>query len=167
MVSLRMYGNTDMAIDLNIGKRVKLNTDCGLVESNIGQVAMNFRHMSSCEYLCKVFGSDVLSFKIDKIGSITAVYFTFGVESSASFRVGSSKAVGAKQRETKFVLVVNDEVIDINKELAVFNMLGYAEGVNDIDSKYITAMYEVNKHTFMGNTMVTVALKCEQGFDKL
>lgn len=40
MVSLRMYGNTDTAIDLNIGKRVKLNTDGGLVESNIGQVAM-------------------------------------------------------------------------------------------------------------------------------
>ena len=162
-----MYDNTDRAINLNIGKRVKLNTDDGLVESNIGQVAMNFRHLSGCEYLCKVFGSDVLSFKIDKTGSITAVYFTFGVESSASFRVESSKAVGAKQREVELVLVVNDEVIDINKELAVFNMIGYAEGVYDIDSRYITAMYEVNKHTFMGNTMVTVALKCEQGFDKL
>lgn len=167
MVSLRMYGNTDTAIDLNIGKRIKLNTDGGIVESNIGQVAMNFRHMSGCEYLCRVFGSDILSFKIDKTGSIKAVYFTFGVESSASFRAGNSKAVGAKQREVEFVLVVNDEVIDINKELAVFNMIGYAEGVYDIDSKYITAMYEVNKHTFMGNTMVTVALKCEQGFDKL
>lgn len=167
MVSLRMYDNTDRAIDLNIGKRVELSTDCGLVESNIGQVAMNFRHLSGCEYLCKVFGSDVLSFKIDKTGSIKAVYLTFGVESSASFRVGNSKVIDAKQRETKFVLKVKDEVIDINKELAVFNMLGYAEGVYDIDSKYITAMYEVNKHTFIGNTMVTVALKCEQGFDKL
>lgn len=95
------------------------------------------------------------------------MYFTFGVESSASFRAGNSKVVGAKQREVEFVLVVNDEVIDINKELVVFNMIGYAEGVYDFDSKYITAMHEVNKHTFMGNTMVTVALKCEQGFDKL
>lgn len=162
-----MYGNTDTAIDLNIGKRVKLNTDGGLVESNIGQVAMNFRHMSGCDYIHRIFGSDDLSFKIDKTGSIKAVYFTFGLESSASFMAGNSKAVGAKQREVELVLAVNDEVIDINKELAVFNMIGYAEGVYDIDSKYITAMYEVNKHTFMGNTMVTVALKCEQGFDKL
>lgn len=167
MVSLRVCDNTDRTIDLNIGKRVKLNTDNGLVESNIGQVAMNFRHMSGCDYIHRVFGSDDLSFRIDKTGSIKAVYFTFGIEPSASLRAGDNKVVGTKKKGFEFVLLVNDEVIDINEELAVFNMIGYAEGVYDIDSKYITAMYAVNKHTFIGNTMVTVVLKCEQGFDKL
>lgn len=170
MVSLKIFDNTDRTIDFDIGKRVKLNTNGGLVESNLGQVAMDFKTMSGCKYIHRVFGSDILSFRIDRTGSIKAVYFTFGIEPSASLKIGNNRVITTKQRELEFVLTVNDEVIDINEELAVFNMIGYAEGVYDIDSKYITAMYEVKKATFIGNvynTMVTVMLKCEQGFDRL
>ena len=49
-------------------------------------------------------------------------------------------------------------------------MLGYTEGVYDIDSKYVTATYEVKKSPSVGSmyeTLVTVEIKCEQGFDKL
>lgn len=42
--------------------------------------------------------------------------------------------------------------------------------MNDIDSKYVTATYEVKKSPSLGSmykTLVTVEIKCEQGFDKL
>lgn len=54
--------------------------------------------------------------------------------------------------------------------LIEFNMIGYTEGVYDIDSKYVTATYEVKKSPSVGSmyeTLVTVEIKCEQGFDKL
>lgn len=99
-----------------------------------------------------------------------AVYFTFGVDSYVSHKVGQAMGNGEIQRSLEFILTINDEVIDINEELAVFNMIRYTEGVYDIDSKYVTATYEVKRSPSIGSmyeALVTVEIKCEQGFDKL
>lgn len=167
-------------MNFDIGKRVKIITDGGLVETDTGQVEMNYVHIScykqidnnllGCKYIHEFLDSSVLSFRIDETGSIKAIYFTFGVDYYASHKVGQAMGNEEIQRSSELILTINDEVIDINEELAVFNMIGYTEGVYDIDSKYVTATYEVKKSPSIGSmyeTLVTVEIKCEQGFDKL
>lgn len=178
MVSLKVFSDTK-EMNFDIGKRVKMKTNGGLVETDTGQIEMDYRHITcskhiskllGCKYIHEFLGSSVLSFRIDETGSIKAVYFTFGVDSSTSHNTGPTMENGEIQRSSEFILTINDEVIDINEELAVFNMLGYTEGVYDIDSKYVTATYEVKKGPSIGSmyeTLVTVEIKCEQGFDKL
>ena len=178
MISLKV--SSDMReMNFDIGKRVKMQTNGGLVKTDTGQIEINYRHITYSKHISKLLGSkyiheflgsSVLSFRIDETGSIKAVYFTFGVDYSASPKVGQAMGNGEILRGPEFILTINDEVIDINKELAVFNMIGYTEGVNDIDSKYVTATYEVKKSPSLGSmykTLVTVEIKCEHGFNKL
>lgn len=178
MILLKVFSDTK-EMNFDIGKRVKMQTNGGLVETDTGQIEMNYRHITcskhiskllGCKYIHEFLGSSVLSFRIDETGSIKAIYFTFGVDSYASHKVGQAMGNGEIQRSSEFILTINDEVIDINEELAVFNMIGYTEGVYDIDSKYVTATYEVKKSPSIGSmyeVLVTVEIKCEQGFDKL
>lgn len=173
MVSLKVF-SYPIRMNCDMSKKVEMIADGGLVETDTGQVEMNYVHIPcykqignnllGSEYIHEFLGSSVLSFRIDETGSIKEVYFTFGVDSSTSPNVGPTVENGEIQRGTEFVLTINDEVIDIDEELTVFNMIGYTEGIYDIDSKHVTATYAVKKNPSLGSLyekMVTVEIKCE------